>query len=443
VAAVSRFDAIVVGGGCAGLSAAVRLAGGGAKVLVLEARSRLGGRATTFQDRVTGEPVDNGQHVLLGCYRETLAFLSAIGARDRVRAQPNLSVTMIDEAGTRTELTCPPWPAPWHLLAGACRWSALGWSDRLALLRMAAPIRAEAGAPSNETVQSWLAAHGQTERLLRFLWEPLVLAAMNQPMDAVSAAPFQRVLAEMFTGSSENSAVVLPARPLIEMYAEPAREYITRAGGDVRLSTPATVNVQGRRIVVTAGRETFESSATIVAVPWVKLDTTITGETAPLASTLAAAAATKPSPIVTVNLWYDAPIFDRPFVGLPGRTAQWLFDTAAIVPGMTHLSIVSSGATALLTETNDAIVAMADAELRASIHAARNARIVKSTVIRQPHATFSLAPGQPPRPATATALPRLWLAGDWIETGLPATIESAVRSGHAAADRALSSGTSS
>src|SRR2546430_17709340 len=118
-------DVIVIGGGWAGLSAAVRLAQRGAGVVVLEARSRLGGRATAFPDRVTGEIVDNGQHILLGCYTETLAFLRDVGAADNVRLQPQLAVTMIDRAGKRTRLSCPSLPAPFHLIAGIMEWDAL------------------------------------------------------------------------------------------------------------------------------------------------------------------------------------------------------------------------------------------------------------------------------------------------------------------------------
>ena len=145
VATVTRrdasFDAIVVGAGFAGLSAAVRLAGRGARVLVLEARARLGGRATAFPDRDTGELVDNGQHVLLGCYTETFDFLREIDALANVRLQPQLAVTMIDRAGRRSRLVCPPLPAPLHLLAGVLEWDALSWADKLSALRMAAPLK--------------------------------------------------------------------------------------------------------------------------------------------------------------------------------------------------------------------------------------------------------------------------------------------------------------
>src|SRR5258708_1059473 len=125
------YDAIVIGAGFAGLSAATRLAGAGIRVLVLEARSRLGGRATAYPDRESGEFVDNGQHVLLGCYRETFAFLSTIEALDHVRLQPQLAITIIDRSGRRSRLVCPELPAPLHLLAGVLDWDALSWSDRL------------------------------------------------------------------------------------------------------------------------------------------------------------------------------------------------------------------------------------------------------------------------------------------------------------------------
>src|SRR3954462_13107557 len=159
------FDVAVLGAGFAGLSAAARLTKRGAKVLVLEARSRLGGRATAFPDRDTGELVDNGQHVLTGCYTETFAFLRDIGAQDNVRLDPQLAVTMIDRAGRRTRLSCPALPPPLHLVAGVLEWDALSWRDRLGMLGMATPLKnarrelagasVKAASP-DETVENWL-----------------------------------------------------------------------------------------------------------------------------------------------------------------------------------------------------------------------------------------------------------------------------------------------
>jgi squalene-associated FAD-dependent desaturase len=442
-------DVVIVGAGCAGLSAAVRLAREGKRVIVLEARSRLGGRATAFADRETGELVDNGQHVLLGCYTETFAFLRDIGASDHVRLQPSLRVTMIDRAGRRSRLECPPLPPPLHLLAGVLDWDALGWRDRVSILRMATPLRLarrelrpgarRIAASPGETVTSWLVRNGQTARLRELLWDPLALAALNQLPERAAAPPFARVLAEMFGSDPRAAAIVLPAKPLHRMYAEPAREYIERHGGVVRTGVPATVLVDRDRVVSVAGAgERWTRAAVISTVPWFALPDLIQGHAPSLAGTLDRARTMESSPIVTVNLWFDRAVMDEPFLGLPGRAMQWVFDKRAVFGSeASHLSLVSSGASPLVHLANHELIAHAHEELLDALPAIRDAALLRATVVREPRATFSLAPGQPRRPPTATPVRDLFLAGDWIDTGLPATIESAVTSGHRAADAVL------
>jgi squalene-associated FAD-dependent desaturase len=446
---MSDYNLIVIGGGFAGLSAAVKAAASGARVLVLEARSRLGGRATAFADRESGELVDNGQHVLAGCYVETLTFLDRIGALAHVQLEPRLSVTMIDRAGQKTRLTCPPLPAPLHLLAGVFEWDALSWMDRLAALRMATPLRLarralrpgsrELAASPGETVDAWLIRNGQTARLREMLWEPLALAALNQPPSQAAAPLFARVLAEMFGSDPRASAILLPAKPLHLMYAEPARAFIERHGGEVRTGAPAKLTVDGALLDVRAGGEQWRAPAVIAAVPWFALPELTDGVPAGLESVYQAASRMAASPIVTVNLWFDRVVLDEPFVGLPGRAMQWVFDKRTVFGGdASHLSLASSGASPLVGLPNAELIATAHRELIEAVPAAREARLVRGTVIREPQATFSLAPGQPSRPPVQTPIRGLYLAGDWIDTGLPATIESAVRAGHRAADAALS-----
>ena len=444
------YDAVVVGAGFAGLSAAVRLTRAGARVLVLEARSRLGGRATAFRDRETGELVDNGQHVLLGCYSHTLSFLEEIGARDHVHVQPQLHVTMVDRTGETSTLDCPAFlPAPLHLIAGVFDWPALTWKDRWSVLRLAAPLRiarqqmrgrtTRLAASPGETATSWLIRNGQTERLCEMLWEPLALAALNQPPDRAAAPTFVRVLAEMFSGDSGGTAIVLPTCPLHLMYAEPARDYIERSGGVVRTGAKATIHLAGSVVdAISGGGETWHAHAVIAAVPWFELPNLFDGETGPIADTLTRAAATQSSPIATVNLWLDRPVLEEPFIGLPGRTFQWVFDKRwAFGEIASHLSFVSSGATTVAQRTNAELIQLAHRELVNALPHVGDAQLLRATVIREPRATFSLAPGQPSRPATRTEVHNLFLAGDWIDTGLPATIEGAVRSGHWAAEAAL------
>jgi squalene-associated FAD-dependent desaturase len=437
-------DVAVVGAGFAGLSAAAALADAGARVLVVDARPQLGGRATAFADRETGELVDNGQHVLFGCYRETLAFLRRVGADDHVTRERSLAVPFVDRAGRRSELRCPALPAPLHLLAGVLRWPAIPLRDRLTALRMAGPLRAarrtspdggHAG-DSTLTVSQWLRRHGQSATLIEWLWEPLAVAALNQSIDEAAAAPFVRVLAEMFGPDAAASALVLPNRPLHLMYAEPARAYIESRGGTVCKGTLARIAVEGSRVAgIHVRGERVAAPAVVCAVPWFAMRS-VFGSVAPaaLSDIVDAAAAMTSKPIVTVNLWYDRPVMDEPFVGLPGRAMQWVFDKRfAFAAATSHLSLVSSGADALTGEGSGALVARAAGEVNDALPAARSATLLRGTVVREKQATFSLAPGQPRRPGTTTPVDGLVLAGDWIDTGLPGTIESAVVSGHRAA----------
>lgn len=443
------YDVIVVGAGCAGLSAAVRLTSAGARVLVLEARSRLGGRATAFEDRETGEWVDNGQHVLMGCYRDTFDLLATVGSSGTVRAQSGLGVTMIDVDGHRWRLECPPLPSPLHLLAGAIDWDALGWRDRVAVLRMAAPIIAVRRAfargtladvvSANETVEGWLVRHGQTPRLREMLWGPLALAALNQSPSLAAAPTFVRVLAEMLEGGASAAALVLPVEPLHRVYAEPARRFVERGGGDVLTGVAGTLRVEDGAVVgVHCGPRWWPAPAVVLAVPWFHLRSVVTGDTSSLEPLFQNADATAGSSILTVNLWFDRPVMTdmtEAMVGLPGRTMQWAFDRRQLSGGScSYVSLVVSGADDLLVRTNRAIVRVAEEEMCGALPGASGARLTHANVVRQPRATFSLAPGQPARPSTNTAVRGLFLAGDWVDTGLPATIEGAVRSGHWAAE---------
>jgi hypothetical protein len=284
------------------------------------------------------------------------------------------------------------------------------------------------------SVRQWLAQIGQAERLCQLFWEPLALAALNQSIDQAEASAFIRVLERVFGPDPSCAALVLPAVPLDELYAEPAREWIEARGGQVRVNAPARVVVDGRRVRgVRVRHEQIDAPLVISSVPWFGLNALFDEPPPALAGTLANAAALGTLPIVTVNLWFDGAVLDEPLIGLPGRNFQWVFDRRAIVGGeASHLSAVSSGAEDLVVQSNEALVANALGELRQAVPAARRARLRKGLAVREKRSTFSLAPGSPPRPQTKTPIEGLLLAGDWIETGLPATIESAVISGHRA-----------
>jgi hydroxysqualene dehydroxylase len=462
-------DVVVIGAGIAGLSAAVRLADAGVRVVVVEEAPRLGGRATAFTDRETGERVDNGQHVLFGCYRETYAFLRRLGSDRLAPLQRRLALTMIGPDGRAARLHCPDWRPPWHLVGGVLRWRALSVSQRLTALRLRPLLdevrrdSAEAVAarvPAEQTVSAWLAAHGQSEKLSEWLWRPLAIAALNQSPDEAAAAPFVRVLGELFGPRVEDSAIGMASVPLDELFAEPAARVIEAAGGVVLRRSPARIHVnqQGAIDCVDAGTERIDTRVVVSAVPWHALgriwSANIPSSIQPLISN---AAGLGSSPIVTVNLWFEDSVMSEPFVGLIGGPMHWVFDKGAILdeggkpesqkagqenrvrrqPG--HLSVVSSGATELTGMDNAAITDAARKQLAHALPLTASRKLLRSVVVREHRATFSLAPGGPPRPPATTSLRGFYLAGDWTDTGLPGTIEGAVQSGRTAAEAAIRS----
>jgi len=437
-----RFDAIVVGAGCAGFAAATALVADGARVLVLEARPGLGGRATTFRDPHTGERVDNGQHILMGCYTETLALLRRIDAADRVRWQSGLRVAMIDRAGHHSELTLPAAPSPLHFLGGVLAWDALTWGEKLSVLRIGRRLvpSATSAAPLERggrgmSVRSWLTEHHQAPRLCELFWEPLALAALNQSIDHADASHFLGVLERIFAPDPMAAVLVLPAVALDDLYAEPARHWLEQRGSEVRTQAPARVVIDGDGLRgVRVRDELIEAPVVISTVPWFGFSQLFDPPPPALRQTIDDASRMASVPIVTVNLWFDEAVMQEPLVGLPGREFQWVFDRRALVGGETsHLSMISSGAEAIVSRTNDELTAIAVDEIREALPAARRARLRQSVAVREKRSTFSLAADAPPRPGTETPIRGLLLAGDWIETGLPATIESAVLSGHVAA----------
>ncbi len=424
-------DVIIIGGGFAGLSAATALAERGFRVLVLEARPSLGGRASVFTDPSTGERVDNGQHILTGAYRETFRFLRRIGTESQVYLQPGLEVDIIDQDGQSSRLACPAIPAPLHMLVGAMRWRAINWQDRKALIRMRNGGRP--GADPQATVRQWLEWHEQTPRLIELLWEPLAVAALNQSIDEAAGDMFGTVLKRTFTMRRKDSSLGLVRCALDQLYTVPSKAYVEQRKGEVKTNSLARVKVALPWPTVHVRADVFRARAIVCATAWYALPTVFEGVALP-AEVITAAESTAASPIVTVNLWFDRPVTSSTFVGLPGRAMQWVFDKRALFgDSASHLSLVSSGASAIVDRSNAELIDLALGELKAALPLAREAELRRAVVVREKRATFSVAPGAPHRPNTRTSLPGLFLAGDWIETGLPATIESAVVSGHAAA----------
>jgi zeta-carotene desaturase len=285
------------------------------------------------------------------------------------------------------------------------------------------------------TVRDWLLSLRQTRRLRDMLWEPLAVAALNEPADVASAEAFAQVLALMFSDGARNSAIVMPRVPLDQVYAEPARLFIETHRGEVRVNAPAKLIADDRGVSgVRLGDETIACDAVISTVPWNVFRTLFPVMPAALSPLADEADRIVSRPIVTANLWYDRLVTDEEFVGLPNATIQWVFEKGTTA---SHLSCIVSGAIELAERSNDEIVATARTDVEERLPKARRASFVRGVAVRERHATFSTAQPDTRRPAAVSPLPGFFMAGDWTDTGLPGTIEGAARSGRLAAEAVL------
>ena len=452
---------LIIGGGFAGLAAAVDLAEAGSRVLLLERRSFLGGRAYSFTDKTTGDTIDNGQHLMMGCYHRTLRFLEKIGSLDKLKFQPDPQVDFLHERAdgsvTRASFKCPPLPAPLHLLGGLARLKTIGWGDRLRALGVGLAVRTLNGNQdklAEITVREWLDSLGQSERIQRRFWGPMALATLNEAPEVASADMFARVIELGFMRTKRDSAMVVSRVGLSDLYTQQARSFIEDRGGEVRLNADvARIEFEGdcaAGVTLRSG-ERIEAGAVISAVPYFALRRMLTAEFA--SAHFPYLDHFKSAPIVSINLWYDKSFTDLEFAGLLDSPIEWVFNKNAInlsggqsggqgaepeSAGRQHLALVISGAHEAATRPKEELIALADAQIKRFFPAARGLRPFHAFVVREYDATISHTVGTAKlRPSSRTQFDNFFLAGDWTATGLPATIEGAVQSGQECARMVL------
>lgn len=465
----SGLDVVVVGAGVAGIAAGTRLAEAGVRVTLLEAAPLPGGRARSWIDPATGDRVDNGQHLLMGCYTHTLALLDRIGTRRRLVFQERLRIPFVDRAGEGGVIDCPPLPGRLGLVAGLAGFSLLTPGDRVALALAANDLATEAAGSVDEPVSVWLARARQSAEARRNFWGPLVVAALNEKPERASRKALSAVLRLGLLAGPDAARLGWASVGLGELYAEPAAVWIASHGGALRCSTPVQQIAPGKDRIAVQSRagERIEADAVVVALPPQALARLLPGGCVGEA-TIEGASRAATSPILSVNVWFDRPIVEEPFVALLGTRMQWLFNRRAMLEasdaveaprggaagsgaganapssagagqgGGEHVALVVSGAREEMEMTAESLIEIAVQELKSLFPAARRARLVHALAIKEREATVSPEPGWDAwRPPVTTEHPRVFLAGDWIATGLPATIESAARSGHEAAEAIL------
>ncbi len=482
----------IVGGGLAGLAAACALAGSGFRVTVFERRPYLGGRASSYEHPGTGEVVDNCQHVLFGSCTNLLAFYKTIGIENKIRWFDRM--TFIEPGGRQSQLEPTFLPAPLHLTPSFLGFKFLNAHDKLSLARGLSALMFKIPKDDGTSFQDWLTRHHQTPNAIERFWKPILVSALSEDMDRI-AVPYAAQVVRESMKSPAARRMGIPQVPLTELY-NAARDYISSHDGQIRFRAGVqsfTPTPQGVRIKLHDSEEDFDFG--VLAVPFDSLAKLLPDSVPPSAvsslpspSPSSTPPSTAPdtlretlthfetSPITGVHLWFDRQITDLPHAVLLDRTIQWMFHKsmllnregmASAVPSSSsqslssraeqdhslandsaqsrdllsraapsYVELVISASKSLRDKPRQEIIDLALKELREFFPAARDAILLKSTVIKEVNATFSPTPGiDQHRPASPTQWPHIFLAGDWTATGWPATMEGAVRSGYIAAEQ--------
>ena len=442
----------IVGGGLAGLAAACALSADGFRVTLFERRPYLGGRASSYEHPGTGEVVDNCQHVLFQLCTNLIDFYSKIGIEEKIRWFDSL--TFIEPGGRQSILKPSALPAPFHLTPAFLAFPFLDRRDKFALARALTRLLLAQPKDDGTSFHDWLVRRHQTPAAIERFWKPILVSALSEDLDRISVPYAAQVVRESMK-SRDARLMGVPTVPLTDLYSA-ASNFIAAHAGEVRLRK-AVESFQptecGVCLKLQGSQEDFEYL--VLAVPFDSLAKLLpdSTESVELQEKLSYF---ETSPITGVHFWFDREITDLPHAVLLDRTIQWMFhksrllaplpsraprdhslanDSADSQPKYDYLELVISSSKALINKSRQEVIDLALAELREFFPAAREANLVKATVIKEVNATFSPKPGiDAYRPPAETRWPHIFLAGDWTATGWPATMESAVRSGYRAAE---------
>jgi squalene-associated FAD-dependent desaturase len=437
----------IAGGGLAGLAAACALSDAGFRVTLFEKRPFLGGRASSWELPGTDEVVDNCQHVLFRVCTNLMEFYDRIGVAGQIRWYDEMNFI---EPGGRTSIMKSSFlPAPLHTAPSFLNFSFLSAADKLSISRALIPLTLTAQRDTGESFQHWLDQHRQSKTAVERFWRPILISALSEELDLISISAAAQVVRESMKSPAARHMGV-PTVPLTDLYNK-AGDYIRARGGALHFRTSlAYLTPSESRVTVRTINRASERPGQvpdifdyfISALPFDALDAILldTPGSAPLREKISHF---ETAPITGIHLWFDRQISDLDHAVLLDRTIQWMFHKSRLQPMRTqdgsaagsYIELVVSSSKTLIDKSRAEIVELALAEVREFFPAAREAALIKSTVIKEVNATYSPRPGiDAHRPAAATAWPRVFLAGDWTATGWPATMEGAVRSGYLAAE---------
>jgi zeta-carotene desaturase len=446
---------IVIGGGLAGLAAGVALAESGWQVRLFEQRPFLGGRATSYV-LPDGEHVDNCQHVTLGCCTNLDDFYRRVGSANKVKFFDRL--IFLDPQGRRGEMQAGMLPAPFHMTGSFAMFAPLTLKDKLSIARAMLTILRTSGHPrdldENPSISmlEWLRRQHQTKGAIDRFWRVVLVSALDEELNKTDARYGIDVFWKAFLSNRTGYRIGVPVVPLAELY-DGCKLAIEKMGGEVQLRCPLR-SIQFENGAVSAvmfDNDRRESAdAYVFAVPHSILAELLPEEIRDADTSFRSLSNLKDAPITGVHLWFDREVTTEPFVTLLDTTTQWVFNKTALYGPPTnsekdknktkgqYLQLVISASYDLLPKPRQEIIDLCLKEVRQALPKARDANLLKATVIKEATATFSPEPGVDRwRPKQETSIRKLFLAGDWTATGWPATMEGAVRSGYLAAEAVL------
>jgi len=440
----------VIGGGVAGMSAACALAEAGLRVQLVERRGYLGGRASSYLHPGVGEVIDNCQHVIFACCTNILAFYQRIGAASKIHWTREM--TMIEPGGRQSRLGPPEskffglgpirLPSPLHSAPSFLSAKAFSLQDKLALGRaMRAMMRPAAMVDTGESLGDWLRRHNQTEGAMNRFWRLVIASALNADIDSIAVPYAAKVIRELFLNSAQAGSMGMSRIPLSDLYAG-ITPFLNERNGSVHLNA----NVEGAAFDEEVGEWTvrtrtgdFNSDFVVVALPF--------EATAKLIANLPPAEGAEKLltqigkhehwPICSIHLWFDREITDMEHAVLLDREIHWMYNQSRLQTGRGghYIELVISASRSFAELSREQAISLALAELAEFFPRVKEAKLEKFTFIKEVRATFGVPPGiDAARPSAISPWPNLFLAGDWIATGWPSTMESAARSGHLAAE---------
>jgi squalene-associated FAD-dependent desaturase len=438
-------DVAIIGGGISGLAAGVDLSARGYRVAVLEQRGRLGGRAYSYVDKASNDVIDNGQHLLLGGFHSTMRFLYMLGAQTKVRVQRNLEVVYYHPWKGFIKFRCPSLPNPLHVIVGILTYRALSIEDRLRLLLMLKKLTSRNQTAEIErslTVDEWLSSCRQSEECKKYFWNPIAIATLNDDPKRASARLFAAVLRRTFAMGRESGVLILPKTGLSELYVDDACSYIEKRGGEIKKNVRVTKLLISDGVLLgveCVGGRRFSGRAFVSAAPLHDLVMILPKGIVQSLEYMKNGNRDLESTIITINLWFNRQVMEEEFVGLLDSPIHWVFNKSRIFSndgrGGCYLACVISGAGEMRSWKNEQLVDLALGELSKAYPVLESAKLLRSIVVREKRATLSASPvAQALRLGARTALKNFFLAGDWTDTGLPPTLESAVASGFKASE---------